>query len=151
MSQSGKSTLLNALMGMEVLPMNNVPETARMCRITHNAALREPLLHDAAGKTLKYGEVEVRSCLQQLNRAARTNNGPGDDSGCNGGVFGGPSSVLHMSAPLVALEGFGPEFGRVTLLDTPGPNEAGEEQLKHQVGQKMVGMKVPLSYKLYSR
>jgi hypothetical protein len=32
---AGKSTLLNALLGAVVLPSSNVPETARITRITH--------------------------------------------------------------------------------------------------------------------
>ncbi|GLI58627.1 hypothetical protein VaNZ11_000362 [Volvox africanus] len=158
LTKSGKSTLLNALLGMEVLPMNNVPETARICRITHDAAAREPLLRDASGKTLARGEADVRARLEQLNSVARGISesppprpcrglgsavddqvayeaGGSSSTGSNntGSRGGGLSTVLHISAPLVALEGYVPEFGRVTLLDTPGPNEAGEEQLKFQV------------------
>ncbi|GLC43094.1 hypothetical protein PLESTB_000863800 [Pleodorina starrii] len=170
LTKSGKSTLLNALMGLEVLPMNNVPETARICRMTHDPSAREPLLRDAAGgKTLARGEAAIRARLQQLNSAARTSSGPllpqpsggltmmttdlvadgaggsGSSGGVSGTVGGGgaagsAASVLHISAPLVALEGYGPEFGRVTLLDTPGPNEAGEEQLKHQVERLLEGV-----------
>ena len=32
---AGKSTLLNALLGSMLLPSSNVPETARITRITH--------------------------------------------------------------------------------------------------------------------
>ncbi|EFJ51098.1 hypothetical protein VOLCADRAFT_103740 [Volvox carteri f. nagariensis] len=138
--------------------MNNVPETARICCITHDAAAREPLLHDAAGKTLVRGEHAVRSRLQHLNSAARSSSRPispqpsgGPSAGfadlgmgmveaASGSSGSGSSPVLHISAPLVALEGYGPEFGRVTLLDTPGPNEAGEEQLKHQVERLLEGV-----------
>ncbi|GIL46881.1 hypothetical protein Vafri_3748 [Volvox africanus] len=165
LTKSGKSTLLNALLGMEVLPMNNVPETARICRITHDAAAREPLLRDASGKTLARGEADVRARLEQLNSVARGSGesppprhprGPGsavDDqvadeavgsssagSTNTGNRGGGLSTVLHISAPLVALEGYGTEFGRVTLLDTPGPNEAGEEHLKFQVERLLEGV-----------
>lgn len=34
-THAGKSTLINAFVGNEVLPVNNVPETARISRITH--------------------------------------------------------------------------------------------------------------------
>ncbi len=47
-------------------------------------------------------------------------------------------SLLHIAAPIVALEGYGGGAGRVgrlALVDTPGPNEAGEEQLRAQVGR----------------
>lgn len=201
-------------MGMHVLPMNNVPETARITRIRHDPAAKEPTLREgmaappsastggAGGSTgtggwggrgrsrgsgegtVVRGEAAVRARLQQLNSAARTSSGPlsprpsaglglsGDgssSSSCGGqqqqqqqlllpegleellggggggdavgvAVAAGPvgppasSSVLDITAPLMGLEGWGAEMGRVCLLDTPGPNEAGEEQLKHQVG-----------------
>ncbi|GIL70787.1 hypothetical protein Vretimale_3881 [Volvox reticuliferus] len=165
LTKSGKSTLLNALLGMEVLPMNNVPETARICRITHDASAREPLLRDATGKILARGEADVRTRLQQLNTVARGSRGSppsrhpdslgpavedqaADGAGGSsstgsyntGSGGGGLSTVLDISAPLKALEGYGPEFGRVTLLDTPGPNEAGEEQLKFQVERLLEGV-----------
>ncbi|GFR43890.1 hypothetical protein Agub_g5019, partial [Astrephomene gubernaculifera] len=171
LTKSGKSTLLNALMGAEVLPMNNVPETARIVRITHDPTAREPHLRDAAGRTLARGEAAVRSCLQQLNSAARQQrcgsgplspqpSGPERDvfgsgaaaassalggmgEGLCGGVGSSSSAVLTISAPLVALcgeGGYGADLGRVTLLDTPGPNEAGEEQLKYQVERLLEGV-----------
>lgn len=43
---SGKSTLINAFLGNEILPVNNVPETARICRISHvpSSSCPEPVL-----------------------------------------------------------------------------------------------------------
>jgi len=43
---AGKSTLINAFLGNEILPVNNVPETARICRIKHvpAASCPEPVL-----------------------------------------------------------------------------------------------------------
>lgn len=150
--------------------MNNVPETARICRIVHNPATcgpgAEPLLlaDGPTGRDVR-GEAAVRARLQELNSAARNSSpagadllhslqrqasasananalaaahvspagGSGSGAGAGGGGGGG---VLHIHAPLVALEGCGADsgLGRVVLLDTPGPNEAGEEQLKFQVG-----------------
>jgi hypothetical protein len=45
-SCAGKSTLINAILGNEILPVNNVPETARISRITHSpsADCPEPTL-----------------------------------------------------------------------------------------------------------
>lgn len=176
LTKSGKSTLLNALMGREVLPMNNVPETARICRIVHNPATcgpgAEPLLlaDGPTGRDVR-GEAAVRARLQELNSAARNSSpagadllhslqrqasasananalaaahvspagGSGSGAGAGGGGGGG---VLHIHAPLVALEGCGADsgLGRVVLLDTPGPNEAGEEQLKFQVERLLEGV-----------
>ncbi|KAG2498988.1 hypothetical protein HYH03_003174 [Edaphochlamys debaryana] len=200
LTKSGKSTLLNSFLGAEVLPMNNVPETARIVRIVHDPSAKEPILREPppsapgagalgsptfgsgrqpAGTVIR-GEAAIRARLSHLNSMARTSSGAGlspssssgltslssgvvsaavaeaavaaaageaaaadgegsghgaagGDAGNGGGGGGALPSVLHISAPLAALEGFGPEFGRVVLLDTPGPNEAGEEQLKHQV------------------
>ena len=45
--------------------------------------------------------------------------------------------VVYFSAPLVVLDQpFRQAHGglKLCLLDTPGPNEAGEEGLKYQVG-----------------
>lgn len=45
--------------------------------------------------------------------------------------------VLDITAPLVVLDAPGTQDYagiKMCLLDTPGPNEAGEEGLKYQVG-----------------
>lgn len=56
--------------------------------------------------------------------------------------------ILNISAPLVVLdsppaatEGQEPDLSAIQLclLDTPGPNEAGEEGLKYQVGLELRG------------
>lgn len=46
LKHTGKSTLINAFLANEILPVNNVPETARICRINHTptASCPEPLL-----------------------------------------------------------------------------------------------------------
>ena len=56
-------------------------------------------------------------------------------------------AFLNVSVPIAALEGLddgmlGPEAVPLQLLDTPGPNEAGEESLRFQVGlvQALVGL-----------
>lgn len=183
---AGKSTLLNSLISAECLPMNNVPETARICKIMHDAAAKEPSLLEPAAAiattsrkgsnantapltlTAK-GEKAVRARLQQLNSDARSlepasslnsasslgsatsaslgvSGSPGGVAGSSGGQGGGGGVVagvggsaasepmLEIRTPLTALEMYsGQEFGQLTLLDTPGPNEAGEERLRYQV------------------
>ncbi len=47
-AHAGKSTLLNALLGSELLPMSNVPETARIVRIEHTPTQAEPELEEPA-------------------------------------------------------------------------------------------------------
>jgi len=45
---SGKSTLINALVGDELLPMNNVPETARICKVVHCERAQQPYMMEPA-------------------------------------------------------------------------------------------------------
>ena len=50
---AGKSTLLNSILGQEILPVNNVPETARICKLRHLAPsqCREPYLVEGEATT----------------------------------------------------------------------------------------------------
>jgi hypothetical protein len=61
--------------------------------------------------------------------------------------FSSVLQILNISAPLVVLdsppaatEGQEPDLSAIQLclLDTPGPNEAGEEGLKYQVGLEII-------------
>ena len=66
--------------------------------------------------------------LRYLNREVRTRDHAASDE-----------AFLNVSVPIAALEGLddgllGPEAVPLQLLDTPGPNEAGEESLRYQVG-----------------
>ena len=62
--------------------------------------------------------------LRYLNREVRTRNHQASDEG-----------FLDVRIPVAALETFelDPAAVSLQLLDTPGPNEFGEEALKHQV------------------
>ncbi len=62
--------------------------------------------------------------LRYLNREVRTRNHQASDEG-----------FLDVRIPVAALETFEQDPAAVSLqlLDTPGPNEFGEEALKHQV------------------
>ncbi len=59
--RAGKSTLLNALAGAELLPMNNVPETARICKLVHDVAAVDPFLLEAAAAGSAAGDAHQPS------------------------------------------------------------------------------------------
>ena len=74
MCHTGKSTLLNALIGANCLPANNVPETARIVRVTHAAGTAQ-LLDNTLTNTppkLVSGEEEIKNYLRYLNTEARS-------------------------------------------------------------------------------
>ncbi|GMH36648.1 hypothetical protein BSKO_04521 [Bryopsis sp. KO-2023] len=120
LTKSGKSTLLNALLGSTCLPTNNVPETARVCAIRHSAPGSIPQLSEPSGHVFR-GETEIRLRLQQLNEEKRTN-----------GNSWKMEPPLELLAPLYALSDVSPK-SRISLVDTPGPNEAKTEFLRHLV------------------
>ena len=58
-------------MGSECLPVNNVPETARICRITHNPADAGAAPTLERGGVTYAGAAAIRDCLESLNQQAR--------------------------------------------------------------------------------
>ncbi|KAK9845844.1 hypothetical protein WJX81_004061 [Elliptochloris bilobata] len=143
LTKSGKSTLLNALLGSMLLPSSNVPETARITRITHTPLTEgQPprlIYTTATGESREIlGEYAIREHLRFLNREVRARTALQSDE-----------AFLDVQAPLAALAvpaagalGQAPSGSRATLplclLDTPGPNEAGEEGLRFQV-ERLLG------------
>jgi GTPase SAR1 family protein len=117
--KSGKSTLINALLGEEFLPSSNVPETARIVRVRH-AASPEGRLRDG-GAVLARGRDEIHSHLRRLNAELRA----------AGAAAGGDDLLLE--APLAALAGRPLGAHPFEVLDTPGPNEAGAELFRARV------------------
>uniref|UniRef100_A0A7S3R370 Dynamin N-terminal domain-containing protein n=1 Tax=Dunaliella tertiolecta TaxID=3047 RepID=A0A7S3R370_DUNTE len=212
LTKSGKSTLINALVGDELLPMNNVPETARICKVVHSERAHQPFMMEPASSLAQQqakrqshsdsglgveqavitcrGGPAIRARLQELNRAMRSHDilstspstssqqlsplpsfhdaqephaatdRPGlDAAGLEGAVSpnavegGGPVTVdrnmlaihTHIAALRSFAEGGRAEAGRgggppvrLHLLDTPGPNEAGEAGLRYQV-ERLLG------------
>ncbi len=122
---AGKSTLLNALIGANCLPANNVPETARITRITHTSGQAELVDNKFGQSKIVTGEEEIKAYLRYLNGEARTRDHLLSDE-----------TYLDLKIPIAALEGSCEEAAQsvtIRLLDTPGPNEAGEVALKAQV------------------
>ncbi|DBA79310.1 TPA: hypothetical protein ACH3X2_007789 [Trebouxia sp. C0005] len=127
LTKSGKSTLLNALIGANCLPANNVPETARITRITHTHGPAELVDHAAEQPKLVTGEEDIKAYLRYLNSEARTRDHLLSDE-----------KYLDLKIPIAALQASSDVTAAaqkvaIRLLDTPGPNEAGEVALKAQV------------------
>ncbi|GAX72603.1 hypothetical protein CEUSTIGMA_g59.t1 [Chlamydomonas eustigma] len=215
LTKSGKSTLINALVGHELMPVNNVPETARICKVVHTpnasaAASVAPVMEEEGG--LRHvGDEAIRQRLQELNHQARG----GQNTACSGcsrassggipmcshqsfagevpgggtsiynvavsptrsgsssvnsalmslcgtplaaggsprkgqlqGVAGGVDSsgiMLQIHVPIAALQEYDThDSAKLHLLDTPGPNEAGEEGLRFQVERLLSGVDAAL-------
>lgn len=124
---AGKSTLLNALIGANCLPANNVPETARITRITHSPGQAELVDNTADQPKIVTGEEDIKAYLRYLNSETRTRNHMLSDE-----------TYLDLKIPIAALQGSdeataAAQTVTIRLLDTPGPNEAGEVALKAQV------------------
>lgn len=125
LAKSGKSTLLNALLGGEFLPVANTPETARVVHIAHSPAYPDGrLIHGTA--LCAEGVEAINTTLKSMNRSFRTSR---DDS---------ELGRLRLEVPIAALTGqlAGTDSAneiKFELIDTPGPNEAGLEGLKEKV------------------
>jgi GTPase SAR1 family protein len=129
--KSGKSTLLNAMLGAEFLPSNNVPETASIVRIRHDPRDEMGSLRVSTGSANVYrGAVVVREQLRQRNLDARQ------------GFVHPKEEDLVLQARLLALANRELEGQEFEILDTPGPNEAGTEHLREMVEQLLVQVDV---------
>lgn len=125
LAKSGKSTLLNALLGGEFLPVANTPETARVVYIRHSPSYPEGRLMEGASIQAEGAEA-VNKALRSMNHGFRTSNG----------TSGAERLELHL--PIAALTHPVPGIERpdeikFELIDTPGPNEAGLAGLKERV------------------
>lgn len=118
--------MLNALIGASCLPANNVPETARITRITHTMGPAELVDNTSGQSKIITGEEDIRAYLQYLNSEIRMRDHQLSDE-----------TYLDLRIPIAALKAYDDEaIARdvtIRLLDTPGPNEAGEVALKAQV------------------
>ncbi|WP_272009256.1 dynamin family protein [Nannocystis radixulma] len=117
--KSGKSTLINALLGQEFLPAANTPETARLVRIAHSPGEIDGALCEQ-NVVLARGAGSINQYIQGLNRQAREN----DEL---------PEEDLTLAAPLHSLSTHSLGADRFEILDTPGPNEAETSALKARV------------------
>lgn len=102
-----------------------MPETARIVQVIHSPD-RAQLLDTSLGHSkVITGEEEIKAYLCYLNTEARTREHSQKDE-----------TLLDLEIPIAAFEqcvqAETPGVG-IRLLDTPGPNEAGEVALKAQV------------------
>jgi len=114
--KAGKSTLINSWLGNEFMPAATQPETARIVRVRHNPANERGTLRDGI-YTQIHGAVEINDYLRKLNATVRVK---GEQP---------PLDELILEASLVTLAGRSLGEQRFEILDTPGPNEAGVEDL----------------------
>mmetsp|Transcript_6724 Transcript_6724/g.18809 ORF Transcript_6724/g.18809 Transcript_6724/m.18809 type:complete len:1043 (-) Transcript_6724:248-3376(-) len=128
-TKSGKSTFFNAFLGDDCMPTGTVPETARICRIIHDPLIDEPVMKERG--VVYQGTAQVRQRLHELNTEVRQREHCILDE-----------EMVTIRAPLVALANQPPMPTELHLIDTPGPNEAGEEGLKYQVERLLDGVGV---------
>lgn len=106
----GKSTLINALLGRVCVPMNVLPETASVNRLTYAPEpYAQALLQNGARIRLEEGELN-RDRLEALIKTL-------------------PAPILHtdVGVPAEALQG-------LTIVDTPGLNDASGERDAQVIG-----------------
>ncbi|KAK9809277.1 hypothetical protein WJX73_000125 [Symbiochloris irregularis] len=129
LTKSGKSTLLNSLIGEVILPSTNVPETARISTIQHahlgpgehptlTYTLQDRSTHIVKSSSAIYDKLRWLN-LEKRGRAHQLSD----------------ETPLEIRTRIAALEtvSTAPKDISLKLLDTPGPNEAGEESLRYQV------------------
>lgn len=110
--KSGKSTLLNALIGGEYLPSGTLAETMSLVKIKHRPYLRSGKLY-IDGKKVAEGPGEIRKMLREENRKAR-------EMGANNDGIENSLEVRISSLKGKSVKDCGFE-----ILDTPGVNEEG--------------------------
>lgn len=170
--KAGKSTTINAIVGMEILPNRNRPMTALPTLIRHTKGITEPrlifsntepvnqLIQQLSAKLSKVSadvlsELNNDADMQELLERIRANQAFVSEHDGAEAIFNflkglndlvRLSTVLSVEFPFSAysriesLPLIEVEFthlsqmdnvqGHLTLLDTPGPNEAGQEHLR---------------------
>eukprot|EP00026_Physarum_polycephalum_P002901 Phypoly_transcript_02910.p1 GENE.Phypoly_transcript_02910~~Phypoly_transcript_02910.p1 ORF type:complete len:777 (+),score=124.52 Phypoly_transcript_02910:243-2573(+) len=118
--KTGKSTLIDALLGDEFLPWAENPETTRIVRIVHDSGLKVAQLH-YQGVLVAEGAANICAHLKAMNKEGRDV----------------PGTVLDaefvLRAPILSLKDTPFDGVEFHLLDTPGPNEARAEFLREKV------------------
>lgn len=107
---SGKSTLINAMLGCDLLPAGNEATTATITRITDNDKMRghfSGTCQNAKGEKLAEDSNLTLECLREWNAAPETRQ-------------------IDIEGDIVAIRER--EEVRLVLTDTPGPNNSQDEE-----------------------
>lgn len=177
--KAGKSTTINAIVGMEVLPNRNRPMTALPTLIRHTRGVTEPRLTfnntDPVNQLINSLSKRIPSTSSEIIADIKSNTDMLDlldriekkepfvkvHVGSNA-IFNflkGLNDLVRLSTaldvafpfdaysrieslPLIEVEFthlklMGEVQGRLTLLDTPGPNEAGQRHLRHMLRDQL--------------
>ncbi len=111
LTKAGKSTVVNAQLGCELLPSRSIPETAAVVRVRHDPNADDGILELPDGGEL-CGWQRIQSYLREANAAVRGGEAP-------------PSLSFTLRAPLASIADRAIDGLHLELLDTPGPDEAG--------------------------
>ena len=105
---SGKSTLINALLGRNIMPSGNEATTATIVRITDddNATTFKAKAYNSEGKLLKKIDDLKLENMQELNKSENV-------------------SLVNITGPIPFVKSTGM---KLVLIDTPGPNNARNKQ-----------------------
>lgn len=170
--KAGKSTTINAIVGMEVLPNRNRPMTALPTLIRHTPSVTEPRLifnntnpvnqlikklnrELPKASTAVLNEIDLNTDMQELLERIKSLHPFVEHHEGAEAIFNFLKSLNDLvrlstllnvefpfeaysrieSLPLIEVEfthlsQMGHAQGRLTLLDTPGPNEAGQDHLR---------------------
>lgn len=107
---SGKSTLINAMLGRDLLPAANEATTATIARITDNDQMTEHFTakrYNRSGQLVGQENKVNLECLKEWNQLADT-------------------KLIDIEGNIVAIRER--EDVRLVLTDTPGPNNSQDEE-----------------------
>ncbi|MBE0472305.1 MAG: dynamin family protein [Methyloprofundus sp.] len=178
--KAGKSTVINAIVGNEVVPNRNRPMTALPTLITHSQGLRDPelefnnnspvnellrkisselnnsklkhvfeehrkdrdmnelLLMIETGKEFgqRYSDREsIYAFLRSLNDLVRLAKDLNLEFPFN--EYRNTKNLPRIKVEFAHIKETENTQGKLTLLDTPGPNEAGQDNLKRMLGEQL--------------
>ncbi|PHI32246.1 dynamin family protein [Budvicia aquatica] len=178
--KAGKSTVINAIVGTEVLPNRNRPMTALPTLIRHTKGQQEPVLHFTHIQPINHLMASLHQALVSIERQQLSQRLELDadlnallDQITDGVPFAahyqGSDNIFHClkslndlvrlstalniafpfneyatvkNIPVICVEfahlaELSEGHGQLTLLDTPGPNEAGQGHLKEMLDDQL--------------
>ncbi|MDU7098258.1 MAG: dynamin family protein [Enterobacter sp.] len=131
--KAGKSTTINAIVGTEVLPNRNRPQRLEIDKDMNT--LLERIEKGEAFEKHHLGAQPIFHCLKSLNDLVRLSQALGVEF-----PFSEYTAIEHIpviEVEFVHLAGLDAHLGQLTLLDTPGPNEAGQPHLQKMLSEQL--------------